>query len=257
MKLTLTMAAIVALGLTAVMSAGCTPHNAMAEPRVALQRGGLIDDAREAAKLEKAITDKDIARLLDADVRAKLPTKLAITKVSPSRYGCSPLAIDADELNRWEDIVYLQSGLEGVLPICGIAFEQGNSQYVTLRDLRNAAANMGCELLMVYGQDDSSVENYNDAAALYWTFVGLWTVPGNVLEHRTVMQAILVDVRTGKVLGTATGDAHLKKTTAAAYASAARDKLQMEAPVQAEQDLRKGVRQVMTKVVSRAINAKM
>ena len=108
-----------------------------------------------------------------------------------------------------------------------------------LRELRTAAARMNCELLLVYLQSDTAVDNLNDAAALYWTFVGLWLVPGNVYEHRTLMQAIVVDCRTGAILGTATGDCRLERLSPAAFGDVQRDKLAAQAPERALADLQK------------------
>ncbi|MHC4789552.1 MAG: hypothetical protein ACYS8K_10175, partial [Planctomycetota bacterium] len=83
--------------------------------------------------------------------------------------------------------------------------------------------------------------------------IGLWTVPGNVLEHKTVMQAILVDSRTGVILGTATGDAHLKRRYPAAFEDQRRADLQAEAPAAALADLQTGVRRLTKQVVETAV----
>jgi rhombotail lipoprotein len=111
---------------------------------------------------------------------------------------------------------------------------------------------MGCELLLVYLQGDSSVDNYNDGAILYWTLVGLWLVPGNTYEHLCVMQAILVDCRTGAVLGTATGEGRLSRLHAAAYQDITRGQLQREAPRKALADVQKSFAKTLADVVQAA-----
>ena len=121
-----------------------------------------------------------------------------------------------------------------------------------MHSLRPAAARMGCELLLVYLQADSSVDNYNDAAALYWTLIGLWLVPGNVYEHRTVMQGVLMDCRTGMILGTVTGDCHREKAYAAAYQTIAVDQLSSETPAGALADMQKGFAPLIRSVADRA-----
>ena len=55
-------------------------------------------------------------------------------------------------------------------------------------------------------------------------------MPGSVYEHQTVMQAILVDCRTGAILGTATGDSHLKENYAAAYEDITVGRLSQQGP---------------------------
>jgi rhombotail lipoprotein len=111
---------------------------------------------------------------------------------------------------------------------------------------------MGCELLLLYHVSDSGVDNYTDAAALYWTFVGLWLAPGNLYEHRTVMQAIIVDCRTGVILGTATGDSHLRAACPAAFGKVQEDKLAQEAWQKAMDDLLKACKPVLKAIVSKA-----
>ena len=226
---------------------GCATRYQMAAPTADLAGTGLINDPAQVSKLEKAITDGDIAKLLDADVRAKLPTGVAVAKIS-NYLGLTTL--DTEELQTWENVIGIQSHISGVHPISAAMLL---GQKLTLQSLRTTAARMNCELLLVYLQGDSSVDNFNDAAALYWTFIGLWTVPGNVIEHRTVMQAILVDCRTGMILGTATGDAHEKRSCPAAFAAIRRDELAKLVPVKALTDLQKGVGKLLKRVVETAV----
>lgn len=222
--------------LVSVAIAGCATHRAMREPEALYRTALLADQPDEAKRLQEAMTDRDIARLLDARVGARLPTKVAVAGL---RVGCSNYemkTIDARELERWERAAGDVGPITGVQPIPVLVT---GSQRVTLHDLRAAAGRLGCELLLVYLESDSAVDNFNDAAVLYWTLVGIWLVPGNVYEHRTVMQAILVDTRTGAIFGTATGDAHLKRLTPLAFVNIQRDKLSREAPDQAAADLQK------------------
>ncbi len=248
--------ALLVLTSLMMLAGGCATHRALAAPLVAMERSGLINDPRQVSRLEKAMTDGDIARLLDVDVRAKLPTALAVAKLDSRCSGYQPYLerIGADELAAWEKIVSAQPHVRGVQPISNLAMSDSmRAERMTLHSLRVAAARLHCELLLVYMQADSSVDNFNDAAALYWTFVGLWVAPGNVVEHRTVMQAVLVDCRTGAILGTATGDARDKRTTPAAYVRIQQDKLAAQVPGDALADLQTGVDRLLTAVVARAV----
>ena len=114
---------------------------------------------------------------------------------------------------------------------------------------------MGCELLLVYLQSDSTVDNFNEAAALYWTFVGLWLVPGNVVEQKTVAQALLVDCRTGAILGTATGGCHLKRICPAALKQIQKDKLAQRTPRKALTNLQTDCKRLLKNVVDAAVAA--
>jgi len=248
------MACVIAA--SALMLGGCATHHAMAPAASGLSRAEFLGPTK-AAMLEKSLTDGDIATTLDADVRAKLPTSIAVAKLNFD-YACASLqTIDAEELKGWEKVAAEQSLITGIQPLSGLAMKpaQTETRYstgVTLYGLRTAAAKQKCELLLVYVQADTQVENWNHAAVLYWTGVGLLIVPGTELEHKTVMQAILVDTRTGTILGTATGDSHLKRTTPAAYAGIEQENLAKRAPEESLKDLQTAGRKLLSQVVASA-----
>ena len=240
------------LTVLAAALAGCDSHHALVEPVADLLSAGVVNDPAQASRLERALTDRDIANLLDAKVRAKLPSGVAVAKLTSECSGFQPHLepLDANELLAWEKAVDGQPLLRGIRPVSLLSHR---SDKPTVHSLRVAAARMNCELLLVYLQSDSTVDNYNDAAVLYWTILGLWTAPGNTMEHKTVLQAILVDSRTGVILGTATGDAHLKRTYPAAFEEQRRAELDDEAPAQALADLQTGFRRLVKQVVETAV----
>lgn len=237
--------------LAASTLCGCGTHYELRAP-LTLAESGLTSDPARAGQLEQAMTDSGIADLLDVDIRAKLPAAVAIARLESLCSGYQPalVTVDAEELTGWEKAVADQQHIRGVHPITPLVH---GSNRPTLHSLRVAAAKLKCELLLVYLQADSSVDNFNDAAALYWTLVGLWLVPGNVYEHTTVMQAVLLDCRTGAILGTATGDSHQKQAYAAAYKDIVRDKLTRKAPAQALADLQKGFEKLIGRTVQSAL----
>ncbi|HAU37276.1 MAG TPA: hypothetical protein DCX07_06115 [Phycisphaerales bacterium] len=181
-----------------------------------------------------------------------------MAKIASRCYGYQPRLerIEAEELQLWERAAVGVRGIHGVQPVSNLAAGTTGEPDLSLRTLRVAAARLHCELLLVYMQGDSEVENFNDAAVLYWTFAGLWLVPGTTLEHRTVCQAILVDCRTGVILGTATGDARQNALTTAAAVKIHRAKLARSVPVAALSDLREAVRPLLQQVSARAMAAK-
>ena len=239
------------LALAAAALGGCASAHELAQP-LGIARSGLINDPKLVSSLEKSMTDKDIARMLDVDVRAKLPTAVAVARLESQCRGYQPhlATVDAEELNAWQKAFAEVEHIQGVHPISPLTHAQPDRP--TLHSLRVAAARLNCELLLVYLQADSSVDNFNDAAALYWTFIGLWLVPGSVYEHRTVMQAVLVDCRTGMILGTATGDSHQKQSYAAAYEKITKGKLSTRAPAEAMADLQKASRALLARTVRAA-----
>ena len=248
-----TTAVVVFLVAAGVFGGGCASHVAMMPPSADFHRAGLANEA-QALELEKSMTDGDIARLLDVRVQAKLPTSLAVAKLQSYCNGYQPYVaeIDADELLAWEDVVKAQRQIVGVQPVTTLGLE---SERPTLHSLRTAAARLHCELLLVYFQVDSQVNNLNDAAVLYWSIVGLWTVPGNEVEHKTVIQAVLLDCRTGMILGTATGGHRDKKLCPAAFVDQRTTELSKSCNTEALTDLQKGCRRLLDQTVAAATAA--
>jgi len=246
----------IALLLLAGLLSGCATRHMLGVPFADLGKAGLINDPEQVSRLEKSITDGEIAKLLDLDVRAKLPTSLAVAKLRSECPAYQPhlVRIDADEMQTWEKIASKHKRVLGVQPVSNLSM--GNSlgePRLTLRSLRVAAARLHCELLLVYMQGDSAVDNFNDAAVLYWSVVGLWLVPGNELAHKTVMQAILVDCRTGIILGTATGSSHKKRLSPAAFADIHEEQLAGAAGVEALAGLHEGTDELLGQVISQAV----
>ncbi len=239
-----------ALLLSALAAGGCASHHALRPPVAEWARVGLAEDPNQARRIEEALTDREIATMLDADVRARLPATVALATIRSHCRGYQPYLapVAGDELAAWERAAEVR-GLRGVQPITRVLHP---AEKPTLDSLRQAAAKMGCELLLVTLRGDSSVENFNDAAVLYWTVLGLWLVPGSEMESRTIIQAALIDSRTGMVLGTATGDAHDKRVYPEAFADQRRAELSAEVPAAAGADLRTACRRLLQRAVDAA-----
>jgi len=207
---------------------GCATSYEMAAVGNAMAKTGIFS-ATQRAQLEKSMSDKDIAKMLDVQVKAKLPTSLAVARLSSPCSGYQPKLeiVDGEELAGWTKTVAAQPAIRDVRPISHLSIG-GTS--ATTHSLRSAAARQSCELLLVYIQADTNVDNFNDAAALYWTGVGLWLAPGNALQHKTVMQGVLIDCRTGLILGTATGSKQLERVCTAAMVGNRKQEMARETP---------------------------
>jgi len=237
---------VLAAALASVL-AGCETNQKMSFLDASLDRHGIVTP-EQAREIEQSLTDKDIARLLSADIKAKLPTNLAIARVQ-NGYGCNLDVIGGDEIAGWEKAIDDRQAIRGVRALTHLS---NLEEKPTLQTLRASAARMNCELLLVYLQSNGEVDNLNNAAALYWTFVGLWLVPGNTYEYKSVTQAILVDCRTGMILATASGEARQQTLYAAAYKDIAYDKLKGEVPAKAMADLQKNAARAISQVVADA-----
>jgi hypothetical protein len=245
----------VVLGASLLL-AGCATANKMSPPDTKMDKLCFSGDERQARKLEEAARDGEIAALLDQEtsIRAKFPTVLALAKVRPSldyrgkRHGFDLETVDGQELESWRKAAKGQLLIADFRPVVGLALLESE---ITIASLREAAARLKCELLLVYTQADSSVDNYNDAAALYCTLIGIWLVPGDVVEHKTVTQAVLVESRTGTILGTAVGSSHLKGIVPLAYKNITEDKFSQQAPAKALADMQANCAKLLQEIASR------
>lgn len=238
-----------AIGLSALLG-GCGTSYKMMEPVANLAAVGVVEgEARR--QLERELTDEDIARLLDAKVQAKLPTPVAVARLTaPSCRNYTHLeAIEPDELDAWRDTVVDGGQITAVRAVSPLTVGGTKPKLV---DLRKAAAEMGCELLLVYVEASNHITNYNDAAVLYWTILGLWVVPGSEMQYKTVMQAALVDARTGVILGTATGGHKEDRLYPAAFEDNRRDELAKQVPGKALDDLQKRTARMVGRVIRAA-----
>lgn len=234
-----------------VMLSGCATHIPMGTTEARLGQFAPVSGPDRREKLEQAMTDQDIAALLDVNVQAKWPSDVAIAKLAASGLGTPAMLaeIDAAEMAGWEKTAADHPNVKSVNPVTPLSH---TSEHVTLRSLRLAAARMNCEVFLVYLQADSAVSNRNDASALYWTGVGLWLVPGHEVEHKTVLQAALIDCRTGMMFGTATGDSHIQRLCPWMFTDNRRTQLARQAPLEAVAELQTNTAKLLTRVAGTA-----
>ncbi|MBK8914706.1 MAG: hypothetical protein IPM64_08950 [Phycisphaerales bacterium] len=196
---------ILALGCLLPAAAGCTQYSPVVRPT---PTGGVMSEELHA------LTDQKIATYLDNDVRPIFPTVLALARLeepdhySPryhrTRHGepvLIPLAESEHEawrsalLGPWSETHPLT--LVEQIHVLNPLLAPGA---LSLKQLRDSAALVHAPLLLVYRRDEAASEGYNDAAAAYWTIVGLFVVPGNTVGHMTIYSALLIDTRSGAVL---------------------------------------------------------
>jgi hypothetical protein len=235
-----------ALCIFAVAASGCATHHKMVEPD-RLSRTGLMDDVQESATVERAMTAAAVGRLIDAKVQVRLPTSLAVASLATVGRRCGLRPMGADELAAWRKAVAGIPQVQSVQPLSSVVPGEAG---LKLRDLRLAAMKLNCGLLLAYLQGDSAIDNYTNFALLYWTVAGLWLSPGNEYEHRTLLQAVLVDCASGAILGAASGDCRLKEARAAADGKMTEDELAREAPRRALADLERGCQSLLRQLAA-------
>jgi len=242
------------LALLAVTLGCAAPYKGLTKPTPNL--GGVSGDLQ-------SLSDAAIETYLKADMRPAFPTILAVAKVTDvrewTRDGWTSSArvegIWGTEGQGWRALA--ESGsptatlIEQVQTLSGLLVRPP----ATLKALRDGAAQLHAPLLLVYTQADDAQEGYNDAGMLYWTIIGLFCVPGHTVGHYTACQAVLVDTRTGFVLGTAEGEAHHEEVCLPGAVSIAADRTRTKSQSAAVQALQANVRQLLLDLSKRAAPA--
>ncbi len=154
--------------------------------------------------LSPELSERNMEKLLKAEVKPEFPAVLAVAKVT------SPFSDDvyagededkyalefphADEMAGWDNLKSLR-GIRHKIIISRIkvinpSLLSGNP---TLRKLRDAAALLNAPLLLVYVQKDNASDGFN-------------FLPGYTVGYYSVCQAVLVDTRSGVILATAASE---------------------------------------------------
>ena len=152
------------------------------------------------------LSDEKIELYLRSNVKPSFPAVLAIAKIEPTwgyrdKGGYTFSTIKGEEAAGWKQLTSnkfnspreLISQVHFISPIF-------TDDRLTLKALRDAAALVHAPILLVYLQTENSSSGYNGAAMAYWSFVGLFCVPGNTVGHYSVCQSALIDTQTGFIL---------------------------------------------------------
>ena len=213
--------------------------------------------------------DAAIEAQLQGDVRPAFPTVLAVAKLAPrdrdtryytnDRRGPACLEVPRDaEGDGWRK-------LAGKWPDGGEAILIEQVQFITpllappqpqTRQLREAAAMLHAPMLLVYAEQEDQWRAYNDSAALYWTIVGLFCVPGHTVGMYTTYHALLVDTQTGFILATAMGQSRRQENALPGTTDIVADRTRTESRAAAMAELQKDVRATIAGLaLSRGIHA--
>ncbi len=207
------------------------------------------------------LSDFKVETYLTADVRPVFPTTLAVAKMpTPARWdyrSAEARQNDPVEMLRgveaegWRSLPGdLQAGGTRIVEQVQLVSPLVAPAPGSLKGLRDAAALLHAPLLFVYAQDDEWSEGYNDAAMAYWTFVGLFVVPGHTVGHYTVCQGVLVDTRSGFILATVEGEALREENVLPGAVKIARDRVRREAQAAALADLQTKFREMLVQLAA-------
>lgn len=118
----------------------------------------------------------------------------------------------------------------------------------TIDNLRQAAARLRSRALLVYAIQENSELGYNNGALLYWTFIGLWVVPGNMVGYYSAAQALLIDTVSGQIITVVNSDAKHEEAVTAAALDIAKDRAQHEAHTAALEQLYSNVQKELARI---------
>lgn len=181
-------------------------------------------------------SDSELSSLLEQQPKCTLPTDLLVLKLRGdepyrSEYNSEtcvqPIAqAEAEslrslaELRTEDDRPIIQSvTLGGPLLV----------DRATLTSVRYAAARVRARLVFVYASVDDTEEGYNDASILYWTIIGMWTVPGTMVGYYSAAQGLLIDTVSGQIVAVVGGEYKYEEAVTAAARDIAKTRAQKTA----------------------------
>jgi hypothetical protein len=209
-----------ALGL--FVFAGCGSFREMTRPEAPL--GGIVGAEK--------VTEASIRRAMEVKPQFTVPTKVAVVEVGTRQAGLEAadfyhysrpendprgiVSLRPEEEKLWrETLTGERPAVAQVVPLAPLLVPAGEGD--TMLRLRQAAARLGTDLLVVYIRESDWGEQPNAMSGLYLTIVGLWASPGTDLEAITVAKGAIVDVRNGFVYGVVSADDERKTIAAAAF----------------------------------------
>lgn len=209
------MAFLVVIELSALPLLGCRAYEGVRRPEV------------NVGILPKEASESELQTWLTGRARPSFPTRVAVVRMRTSNpygyeYGDRSPHIDTvqqKEADAWRSLGGLKDD-RGRALVDGVTFVSPllGQDETTLDTLRQAAARLHSPLLLVYMIHDASEDGYNDSSLLYWTIVGMWAVPGNVVGYYSAGQALLIDTASGQIVSVAAAESkHEEAVTAAAF----------------------------------------
>jgi rhombotail lipoprotein len=191
------LAPIVALGLASLT--GCAAASMETRP-------GAIAVAPRAEVLTRSHFSRDGSGALGEDDLQKV-LSTPIDLVFPARVGVVPLASPFDA----KGDVKVSTRMTAAHDLARSIPRSGHFSHVSdistdlpnvggIEGLRALAARYRLRYLVLYSERFEDDTHANGWAALYPTLIGMFLVPGVTVESRGMVQADLLDVRTGTVL---------------------------------------------------------
>ncbi|HKQ48741.1 MAG TPA: hypothetical protein VJZ71_11785 [Phycisphaerae bacterium] len=194
------------------------------------------------------MTDAAIDHLLSTNVEPDFPAVVAVAKLNagyshPFYNRQDSLSLEmpsGDETDAWRKAAdAARFGNLALVDQVHVVNPLISRRAPTLKELRDSAALLHANLLVVYAQGDSADSGYNSAAIAYWSIIGLFLVPGDTVGHHTACYGLVMDTRTGYILAVLDGDSKKEENVLPGAVPIARRRTQSQAQAQALERLQK------------------
>ncbi len=242
--------ALVALSLP-LMQGGCASYASPGGPADIgmFAAPGLTPQERER------LTDTDINTMIDRKPLASFPVRIAVARVQAPGYksytsgsygqGAYSLVTQRD-VEAEEDVEKLAKLdlIAGIAPISGLVMI--DAKLDNDKDLRQAAAGMGCGMLLVYTLD---THIYVGDSTSPLDVVTLGVLPHKKARINTTASAVLLDTRNGYFYGSAEGSAETAQLANTWNTQKAIDQARRRAEGEAFAELVVGLEDMWGKVV--------
>jgi rhombotail lipoprotein len=201
---TLACKALFLLSLAA-MGCGAAPHQVAISPAAEAMRAPapapVLDRSLFSRDVSGTVSETDLQRMLDARLDLSFPARVGVvTLAEPFRAEAgAPLS---QQSIVGADVVHALKGSEHFAQVTNVSTDLPNPQ--GLEGLRTIAARYRIRYLLLCSVRAENHNHLNNWAWLYPTVLGFFAAPGLTVSSEGMMQASLLDVRTGTVLFTAT-----------------------------------------------------
>lgn len=191
----------------------------------------------------ETMTDAAIDHLLSTNVEPDFPAVVAVAKLNAGQSYRGYYARDArltlempsgDETAAWRKAAdAAKVGDRPLVDQVHVVNPLIARQTPSLKELRDSAALLHANMLVVYAQGDSADSGYNSAAIAYWSIIGLFLVPGDTVGHHTACYGLVMDTRTGYILAVLDGDSKKEENVLPGAVQIARRRTESQAQAEA------------------------
>ena len=196
-RLSLFLSALPLLSLLTACSASSAPMKA-AEPQAAgMAAPAVLDRSLFTRDSSGALGENDLQRVLSTPIDLQFPARVGVVPLAQAFDPHGPVSIGTRSVAA-RDLATSLSGGPHYSHVSDVSTELPNTGGI--EGLRLIAARYRLRYLLLYSERFQDSTHLNGWAWLYPTVVGMFVAPGVTVESSGLVQADLLDVRTGTIL---------------------------------------------------------